>query len=90
LVYFELVYFGITATQINVRRSEDLLDEAKEIAGCNRYENIQDFISETIREKTYPDISNKELDLIKKLIHAAEEKNQYAREKELFRQLRKR
>jgi hypothetical protein len=84
-----MVSLGIMATQVNVRMSEDLLGKAKQYAEVNGYENVQDFIRETLREKMHPDeLTEKELSLIKRLIKATEEKNLYISEKELFRRLR--
>jgi Arc/MetJ-type ribon-helix-helix transcriptional regulator len=70
--------------------SEHMLGQARVYAQERGYENIQDFIREAIREKIHPDVSAKELALIKKLIRAAEEKSQFSSERELFNRLRKR
>ena len=58
---------------------------------ANGFNNVQEFIKETIREKLYmkPEITQKELALVKKLITASKEKALYKSEKELFQKLRR-
>ncbi|MGA1823002.1 MAG: hypothetical protein ACMUIG_10805 [Thermoplasmatota archaeon] len=50
---------------------------------------MQEFIKETLREKLYEreEISKEELELVKKLITASEEKGLYGTEKDLFDRL---
>mgnify|MGYP002628734982 CR=1 FL=1 len=78
-------------TQINVRMTENMLNSAQKYATENGYGNIQEFIKETVREKLFeePKISEKELNLVKKLIKASEKENLYGTEEELFQKLRK-
>ena len=76
--------------QINVRLSEQMLMSAKNYAKANGFDNVQELIKETLREKLFEtQISNKELALVKKLALASEKNNLYSSEKELFRKLRR-
>lgn len=77
--------------QINVRMSEQMLSSAKNYAKANGFDNVQELIKETLREKLFESsqISSKELTLVKKLIHASEKSNLYGTEKELFQKLRR-
>jgi hypothetical protein len=68
-----------------------MLVSAKSYAKANGFDNVQELIKETLREKLFKkqQISNKELALVKKLALASEKNNLYSSEKELFRKLRR-
>ncbi len=77
-------------TQINVRLPETLLTTAKNYADKYGFGTVQELIKETLREKVYMQgVTKKELALIKNFIKAAEEKNLYGTEEELFKKLKK-
>jgi hypothetical protein len=86
-----MVSNGIMGEQINVRMSEQMLSSAKNYAKANGFDNVQELIKETLREKLFESsqISAKELTLVKKLVSASEKGNLYGTEKELFRKLRR-
>ena len=87
---YQMVSSGIMGEQINVRLSEQMLMSAKNYAKANGFDNVQELIKETLREKLFEtQISNKELALVKKLALASEKNNLYSSEKELFRKLRR-
>jgi hypothetical protein len=77
-------------TQINLRMSDKLLAQVRKSSESLGFENIQDFIRETIREKLFgePDITPEELGLVKKLIKLSEDRKLYVNEGELFKKLR--
>jgi len=50
--YYKLPY-TIMTTQINIRVSEDFLDDARNYAKIHGYLNIQEFIRDAAREKIY-------------------------------------
>jgi len=77
-------------TQVNLRLPEKLLVSAKTYAKKHGFSTVQEFIKETIREKLFVEISEKELALVKKLVEVSEKKNLYGTEEELFKKLRKR
>lgn len=51
-----MVSIGIMAAQINVRMPEKLLEATKKYSKEHGYENVQEFIRETIRHKLYSDL----------------------------------
>jgi hypothetical protein len=50
---------------------------------------VQEFIRETVREKLFDELSEKEMELVKKIHEISEKKGLYGTERELFRKLRK-
>lgn len=88
---YQTVSNGIMGEQINVRMSEQMLSSAKNYAKANGFDNVQELIKETLREKLFESsqISAKELALVKKLVSASEKGSLYGTEKELFRKLRR-
>ena len=85
-----MVSNGIMNKQINLRLPEQMLIIAQKYAKTNGYGNVQEFIKETVREKIFEEkaLSDKEMDLVKKLIKASDKNNLYGTEKELIRKLR--
>lgn len=79
-------------TQINVRFPEKLLNSAKAFAEEHGFGTVQEFVKETVREKLFnkPEITKKELILVKKLAEITEKRNLYGTEKELFNRLKRR
>jgi hypothetical protein len=61
-----MVFSNIMTTQINIRLSQDFLDQAREYARLKGYLNVQEFFRESAREKLF---ENNEIrsDYIKKL-----------------------
>jgi len=89
-IIYPLVSIDTMNTQINIRIPEKLLILAKSYAQKNGFGTLQEFIKETLREKLFaPEISKKELALVKKLVKISETNNLYGSEKELFEKLRR-
>jgi len=88
---YHMVSNGIMGEQINVRLSGQMLSSAKDYAKANGFDNLQELIKETLREKLFEtnNVSSKELTLMKKLVQASEKGSLYGTEKELFRKLRR-
>jgi len=88
---YRLVSFDSMNTQINLRISDELLDNAREYAKKHGFGNVQDLIKESLREKVFeePDITKEEIQLVKRFIEASKKKNLYSTEEELFKRLRK-
>jgi hypothetical protein len=78
------------STQINLRISEKLFSQIRKFSAAQGFENIQDFIRETIRERIYgePELTPEGFELIRKLIKVADERKLYGTEEELFKKLR--
>ena len=78
-------------TQINLRMPQKLLSSVRSYSDEHGFGSIQDFITETIREKLFdePEISKEELELVKRLVEISEKKRMYGTEKELFDKLRR-
>ncbi len=78
-------------TQVNVRLSDDLLEQSEEYAKKHGFGNVQELIKETLREKVVekPLITKKELLLVKKLAELTKERNLFGTEDELFKKIRK-
>ena len=76
-------------TQINIRMSDQLLENAMKYAKKYGYGNIQELMKESLREKLFDEslISKRELLLVKKLIKATNEKGLWKSEDELFKAL---
>jgi hypothetical protein len=81
----------VTATQLNVRISDPLLDKATIYAQKHGFSNVQELIKESLREKIFEEslISKEELMLVKKLAQVTEEKNLWGTEQELFKKLKR-
>lgn len=81
-------------TQINLRLPTKMMVSAKGYVKKHGYKNIQDFITETVRERLYPieyeKISPQEMAAVRKLIERTDRKNRWGTEEELFKALRKR
>ncbi len=77
-------------TQINLRLPDSMLARVKKHAESRGFDSIQDFIRETIREKIFgePELTKKELELVKRLIKLADDRKLYVSEEELFKKLR--
>lgn len=75
--------------QINLRLPDKLFNYASEYIEVHGYSSMQEFIKEALREKLFDreEISKEELELVKKLIKASEEKGLYGTEKDLFDKL---
>jgi RNase P/RNase MRP subunit POP5 len=78
-------------TQINLRLPQKLLATARAYSEEHGFGSLQDFIKETVREKLFgaPEISEEELELVRKLAELSEKKGLYGTEKELFAKLRR-
>jgi len=81
--------YGVMGHQINLRLPDNLFSRANEYTKVHGFPSMQDFIKEILREKLYEreEISKEELELVKKLITASEEKGLYGTEKDLFDRL---
>lgn len=87
---YQMVSIGTMGTQINLRLSESMLANVRDYAEANGYDNVQEFIKETVREKIFEqDISERELKLVKNLFNVSESKNFYGTEKEMFKKLQR-
>lgn len=77
--------------QVNLRISDELLENAREYAKKHGFGNVQELIKESLREKVFEeaDITEDELKLIKRLVEITKKKNLYGTEEELFKRLRK-
>lgn len=86
-----MVSIGIMTMQINVRLPDNMLLAAKEYSQRHGYDNIQEFIKDTLRQKLYedPDITGEELELVLKLAKVSEDKKLYKTEKDLFNRIRR-
>ncbi|MBN1539123.1 MAG: hypothetical protein JW939_03185 [Candidatus Thermoplasmatota archaeon] len=75
--------------QINLRLPDKLFNTAVDYSESHGYSSIQEFIKEVLREKLFEkeDITREELDLVKMLVKASEEKGLYGTEKDLFDRL---
>ena len=87
-----MVSIGIMNTQINLRMPQKLLSSVRSYSDEHGFGSVQDFITETVREKLFdePEITKEELELVKKLVEVSEKKKLYGTEKELFAKLRRR
>lgn len=75
--------------QINIRLPEQFLIKAKQYVKLHGFDNVQELIKETLREKLFEesDMTKEELELVTKLVKISEEKNLYGTEAELMRKL---
>ena len=87
-----MVSIGIMNIQINLRMPQKLLSSVRSYSDEHGFGSVQDFITETIREKLFdePEITKEELELVKKLVKVSEKKKLYGTEKELFEKFRRR
>lgn len=85
-----MVSIGIMNTQINLRMSEKLLNSARSYSDEHGFSSIQEFITETVRQKLFdePEINTEELELVHKLLKISEKKKLYSTEKKLFEKFR--
>ena len=80
----------VTATQFNVRLSDQMVATASQYIKKHGFGNIQELIKESLREKLFPvELTREELMLVKKLAMITEEKNLFGTEEELFRKLKR-
>lgn len=88
---YRMVSIGIMNTQINIRMPQKILSSAMSYSEEHGFGSVQEFIKETIREKLFdePEITKKELELVKKLAVVSEKRNLYGTEDELFQKLRR-
>ncbi|MBU2590252.1 MAG: hypothetical protein KKA65_00090 [Nanoarchaeota archaeon] len=88
---YSLVSIDTMNKQVNLRLPEQLIISAKNYANKHGFATVQELIKESLREKLFdnPEISKKELALVKKLIKVSDEKNLYSTEKELFKKLKR-
>jgi len=79
--------------QINLRLSDDLRRAAERYVKVHKFKNIQDFAQEAIREKVMRDknydesFTEKEIELIDRLIETSIKKGKIRSEKELMKAL---
>jgi len=79
--------------QVNVKMSSNLYDSAESFAESYGYRNVQDLIAESLREKIFEksdfdeSFSEKEIELIDRLIQKSLEKKDFVDEKELLKAL---
>lgn len=80
---------GIMGHQINLRLPDKLFQKTMEYTEVHGYSSLQELIKEVLREKFFDRevISKEELELVKKVIKASEEKGLYGTEKDLFDKL---
>ena len=88
---YDRVSIGIMNKQINLRIPENILVSAESYAKKHGFGTLQEFIKEAVREKLFekPEISKKEMALVKKLVEISEKNNLYSTEEELFKKLRR-
>ena len=78
-----------TATQINVRISDQLLVNAQKYAKEHGFGNVQELMKESLREKLFPTISKEELNLVKKLADLTKNNDLFGTEGQLFKKLKR-
>jgi len=85
-----MVSFGIMNTQINIRMSDELLEQSQEYAKKHGFGTVQELIKESLREKLFekPIITKQELILVKKLAEATKKNNLFGTEEEIFNKLK--
>lgn len=79
--------------QINLRLSEGLKKAAEKYARIHKYKNLQELATEAVREKVMEkdydeSFTEKEIDLIDRIIDVSIKKNKLVSKKELFKALR--
>ena len=77
-------------TQVNLRISDDLLEQSRDYAKKHGFWNVQELIKEALREKVVEGltITKKELTLVKRLVDVTKKKNLLGTEEELLKRLR--
>jgi Arc/MetJ-type ribon-helix-helix transcriptional regulator len=76
--------------QINLRLPEKMIKATQLYAKKNGYNNIQEVIKESLREKLFQNsLNSEEVSLVKSLFKIAESKKLYGSEEELFKKLKK-
>ena len=79
--------------QINVKMSSNLYTAAESFADSYGYRNVQDLVTESLREKIFEkndfdeSFSEKEIDIIDTLIEKSIKKKKFTDEKELMKAL---
>ena len=81
--------YDLMGHQINLRLPDKLFLSAREYTEVHGCSYMREFIKEALRKKFFDreDISKEELELVKKLIKASEEKGLYGTERDLFDKL---
>lgn len=80
--------------QINLKMSSNLFDSAESFAESYGYRNVQDLIAESLREKIFEksdfdeSFSEKEIELIDKLIEKSIKSGKLVDAKEYFKELK--
>lgn len=79
--------------QINLRLPESLKKVAEKYARIHKYKNLQELATEAVREKVMEknydeSFTEKEIDLIDRIIDVSIRKNKLVSKKELFKALR--
>jgi hypothetical protein len=75
-------------TQINIRLPKNIFLASKKYAKKHGFNNIQEFIRETVRERLFPERINKETaNAITKFIQVCDEKGLWGTEEELMKEL---
>ena len=80
--------------QINLKMASNLYDAAESFAENYGYRNVQDLVTDSLREKIYEksefdeSFSEKEIELIDKLIDKSIKKGQIVDEEELMKALK--
>ncbi len=79
--------------QINLRLPEGLKKTAEKYARIHKYKNLQELATEAVREKVMEknydeSFTEKEIDLIDRIIDVSIKKNKLVSKKELFKALR--
>ncbi len=86
---YQLVSNGTMGKQINLRLSDQMLLRVKNHAKKNGYDNVQEFIRETLRQTIVEErLTKKEIELVSKVIEVTKRKGSWSTEEELFKKLR--
>ena len=81
-----MVSLGIMNAQINIRLPQKMLVAAKIHVQKHGFPSLQDFIRETIRERLFePELTRKELKIVRKIYDEAEKKGLWGTEEDLFK-----
>ena len=81
-------------TQINLKLSKELAEAAQRYAKTYGYRNIQELAAECMREKIFEEsefdetFTDKEIELIDKLISVSIKNNLFVSEEELFKSIK--
>ena len=86
---YQMVSNGSMNEQINVRLPMTLLKSARSYSNKHGYSTVQEFIKETLRERLFgPELSAREMLLVKQLARLSEANKLYGTETELFKKLK--